>query len=85
MEVKTPEQVAKSFNKLAEAAKENELLRMLEPLAIRTMAKAAYTTNNIGHYGLGFADYTHFTSPIRQYIVMYWCTAFSKKSGARLA
>lgn len=67
MEVKTPEQVAKSFNKLAEAAKENELLRMLEPLAIRTMAKAAYTTNNIGHYGLGFADYTHFTSPIRRY------------------
>ncbi len=67
MEVKTPEQVARSFNMLAEAAKENELLRMLEPLAIRTMAKAAYTTNNIGHYGLGFADYTHFTSPIRRY------------------
>ena len=67
MEVKTPEQVARSFNKLAEAAKENELLRMLEPLAIRTMAKAAYTTNNIGHYGLGFQDYTHFTSPIRRY------------------
>ncbi|MCF8238391.1 MAG: ribonuclease R [Saprospiraceae bacterium] len=67
MEVKTPEQVARSFNKLAEASKENEMLRMLEPLAIRTMAKAAYTTKNIGHYGLGFADYTHFTSPIRRY------------------
>ena len=40
---------------------------MLEPLAIRTMAKAEYTTNNIGHYGLGFEYYTHFTSPIRRY------------------
>ncbi|HTB30433.1 MAG TPA: RNB domain-containing ribonuclease, partial [Bacteroidia bacterium] len=36
-------------------------------LAIRTMAKAFYTTKNIGHYGLGFHYYTHFTSPIRRY------------------
>ncbi len=43
------------------------MLRSLEPLAIRTMAKAIYTTNNIGHYGLGFEYYTHFTSPIRRY------------------
>jgi ribonuclease R len=67
MEAKTPQQVAAAFNKLAEAARENELLRILEPLAIRTMAKAIYTTNNIGHYGLGFEYYTHFTSPIRRY------------------
>jgi ribonuclease R len=40
---------------------------MLEPLAIRTMAKAVYTTENIGHYGLGFDFYAHFTSPIRRY------------------
>ncbi len=39
----------------------------LESLAIRSMAKATYSTDNIGHYGLGFADYTHFTSPIRRY------------------
>lgn len=63
----TPKQIAKSFNKLAEKAKENETLRLLEPLAIRTMAKAIYTTNNIGHYGLAFDYYTHFTSPIRRY------------------
>jgi ribonuclease R len=40
---------------------------VLEQLGIRTMAKAVYTTNNIGHYGLGFEHYCHFTSPIRRY------------------
>ena len=63
----TPEQIADSFNRLAVATHENPTLKLLEPLAIRTMAKAVYTTNNIGHYGLGFEYYTHFTSPIRRY------------------
>lgn len=63
----TPEQIADSFNRLAEAAKTNEALALLQPLAIRTMAKAIYSTENIGHYGLGFEYYTHFTSPIRRY------------------
>jgi ribonuclease R/exosome complex exonuclease DIS3/RRP44 len=40
---------------------------MIETLAIRTMSKAVYTTNNIGHYGLAFDYYSHFTSPIRRY------------------
>jgi len=40
---------------------------VLEQLGIRTMAKALYTTENIGHYGLGFSQYCHFTSPIRRY------------------
>jgi len=40
---------------------------MVESVAIRTMAKAVYTTKNIGHYGLAFPYYTHFTSPIRRY------------------
>ncbi|MCK7473007.1 MAG: RNB domain-containing ribonuclease [Rhodopseudomonas palustris] len=40
---------------------------MIETIAIRTMAKAIYSTLNIGHYGLGFKFYTHFTSPIRRY------------------
>lgn len=40
---------------------------IINDLLIRSMAKAVYTTKNIGHYGLGFKDYTHFTSPIRRY------------------
>ena len=40
---------------------------MIETLTIRSMAKAVYTTNNIGHYGLAFDYYSHFTSPIRRY------------------
>lgn len=63
----SPEQIAKSYNKLTELAATHDAIRILEPLAIRTMAKAEYSTNNIGHYGLGFEFYTHFTSPIRRY------------------
>ena len=67
MKIDTPHQIAKSFNALAEAAREDEALAVLEPLAIRTMAKAEYNIENIGHYGLAFTFYTHFTSPIRRY------------------
>lgn len=65
--IDTPEHIADSFNQLAIATQTNPLLKLLEPLAIRTMSKAIYTTDNIGHYGLGFEYYTHFTSPIRRY------------------
>ncbi len=65
--IQTPEQIAAAFNGLLEAAKENPELAVLAPLAIRTMAKAEYSPENIGHYGLGFSYYTHFTSPIRRY------------------
>ena len=67
MEYQTPRQVAKSYNNLFKLAKEEDALKLLAPLAIRTMSKAEYTTENIGHYGLGFDYYTHFTSPIRRY------------------
>jgi ribonuclease R len=67
MLVDTPKQIAHSFNGLMKAARTNDKLKLLEPLAIRTMAKAVYSTNNIGHYGLGFTHYSHFTSPIRRY------------------
>ena len=59
--------IAKSLNALLEAIKGKPEEDMLTMLAIRSMAKARYTTSHIGHYGLGFDSYTHFTSPIRRY------------------
>lgn len=67
MKVDTPKQIAQSFNELMKKARTDDRLKVLEPLAIRTMAKAVYSSNNIGHYGLGFTHYSHFTSPIRRY------------------
>ncbi len=67
VKIDTPSNIAKSLNKLAEKAKEDESVKLLQPLAIRTMSKAVYTSENIGHYGLAFDYYTHFTSPIRRY------------------
>ncbi len=67
MNISTPREIGRSFNRLVEAAQNDPALKVLEPIAIRTMAKAIYSTENIGHYGLGFEYYTHFTSPIRRY------------------
>ncbi|MBC6995602.1 ribonuclease R [Neolewinella lacunae] len=67
MDLRSPQSIAKSYNALLSKAAEDPLVKMLSPIAIRTMAKAVYTTQNIGHYGLAFANYTHFTSPIRRY------------------
>ena len=67
MKLDTPANIAKSFNEMAKESKVNEVIAMIQPLAIRTMSKAIYTTDNIGHYGLAFEHYTHFTSPIRRY------------------
>ncbi|SCC62667.1 ribonuclease R [Chitinophaga costaii] len=63
----TPETVAASFNKMLQLAQGRPEQHVLETMGIRTMSKAAYTTSNIGHYGLGFEHYAHFTSPIRRY------------------
>ena len=59
--------VAETINKTLKECAGKPESSMIEILAVRTMAKAIYTTKNIGHYGLGFAHYTHFTSPIRRY------------------
>jgi ribonuclease R len=55
------------FSKLIEQVKGKEEEALVNELAIRSMAKAVYSVNNIGHYGLGFKYYSHFTSPIRRY------------------
>ena len=59
--------VVSSFNKLFEDIAGKGEQNMIESIAIRTMSKAIYSTKNIGHYGLAFRFYTHFTSPIRRY------------------
>lgn len=59
--------LASSFNKLFKQIEGKGEQNMIETIAIRTMAKAVYSTQNIGHYGLAFQHYTHFTSPIRRY------------------
>lgn len=61
------EDVAKSLNKLLVDVKGNRLQNLVEMASLRAMQKARYSTYNIGHYGLGFDYYTHFTSPIRRY------------------
>jgi ribonuclease R len=62
-----PASIAASFNNMLKASEGKPELHILEQLGIRTMAKAIYTTENIGHYGLAFEHYCHFTSPIRRY------------------
>jgi len=56
-----------SLNRLLENVKGKKEQNLVDTLAIRSMSKAVYTTDNIGHYGLAFDYYTHFTSPIRRY------------------
>ena len=67
IQMSTPNAISKSMNKLLNDVKGKSEQNIVETLAIRTMAKAAYSTRNIGHYGLSFEYYTHFTSPIRRY------------------
>lgn len=61
------DEVAHSINTLLKKAKGSNEEDMIEQLTIRTMAKAVYSSANIGHYGLAFKHYSHFTSPIRRY------------------
>ena len=63
----TKESTSQSLNKLLRDVHGKGEANMVETLAIRSMSKAAYTTQNIGHYGLAFDYYSHFTSPIRRY------------------
>ena len=63
----SPAAIAVSFNQLLADVKGKPEQHVLEQLGIRTMAKARYTIENVGHYGLGFEHYCHFTSPIRRY------------------
>ncbi|KAF0237579.1 MAG: ribonuclease [Prolixibacteraceae bacterium] len=67
IQLTTPKAISTSLNNLLDKVKGKKEQNLVETLAIRTMAKAAYSTRNIGHYGLSFEYYSHFTSPIRRY------------------
>ncbi|HPE75416.1 MAG TPA: ribonuclease R [Draconibacterium sp.] len=67
IQLSTSKAISSSLNNLLNNVKGKKEQNLVETLAIRTMAKAAYSTRNIGHYGLSFEYYSHFTSPIRRY------------------
>ncbi len=67
MNTTTKQKSVESINKLLKDVKDKKEQSIIELLAVRSMPKAIYTTDNAGHYGLGFEYYTHFTSPIRRY------------------
>jgi ribonuclease R len=67
MDLANSKKVAESLNRLLHDVKGKGEENMIETLAMRSMSKAVYSTEPIGHYGLGFDFYTHFTSPIRRY------------------
>ena len=67
MDLANSQKVAESMNQLLKDVKGKGEENMVETLAMRSMSKAIYSTEPIGHYGLGFAYYSHFTSPIRRY------------------
>lgn len=67
IQLQSAKTISNSMNNLLDNVKGKKEQNVVETLAIRTMAKAAYSTRNIGHYGLAFDHYTHFTSPIRRY------------------
>ena len=67
LNLKSRKSITSSMNNLLDAVKGEDIEDIVVNLSIRSMAKAVYDTTNIGHYGLAFKDYTHFTSPIRRY------------------
>jgi len=64
---KDDQDIARQMNRIFEEMKGESSFNMIQSMAIKSMAKAAYDTKNIGHYGLAFTHYAHFTSPIRRY------------------
>jgi len=67
IDFRSKQHISKSINKLLSDVQGKKEQNMVDTLAIRSMSKARYSVNNVGHYGLAFDYYSHFTSPIRRY------------------
>ena len=67
LDLRNKKDISKSLNQLMQDVNGKKEQNLIDTLAIRTMSKASYSTDNIGHYGLAFDYYSHFTSPIRRY------------------
>lgn len=67
LNLKDQKKISQSLNSLLENVQGKKEQNLIDTLTIRTMSKAYYSTENIGHYGLAFSHYSHFTSPIRRY------------------
>lgn len=67
LDLRNKNDISKSLNQLMQDVNGKKEQNLVDTLAIRTMSKAIYSTDNIGHYGLAFDYYSHFTSPIRRY------------------
>lgn len=67
LNVQSEDDVSRAINELLGKIKEKEEYSFIQQMAIKTMQKAVYDVKNVGHYGLGFTHYVHFTSPIRRY------------------
>jgi len=67
LDMNSPGNISTSMNRLLDHVKGRHEENVISTLAVRAMGKAVYSTRNIGHYGLSFTHYTHFTSPIRRY------------------
>lgn len=86
LSIKTDKEAAKSLNALLTKIEGEREQNLLTTLAIRSMAKAIYTTKNTSHYGLAFDYYTHFTSPIRRYpdVMVHRLLQFYLKGGKKI-
>lgn len=67
IDLSDPNNISKNINALLSDIRNKNEFSIIQSMAIRSMAKASYEVDNIGHYGLAFENYTHFTSPIRRY------------------
>jgi ribonuclease R len=67
LNLQSEDDVTRAINELLTSIKDRDEYSFIQQMAIKTMSKAAYDVKNIGHYGLGFTHYVHFTSPIRRY------------------